>query len=362
MRFVQIEQQKITFDQIALKDYQVRGDYHQKVLDFCHAWLNGQTTFTLHTSGSTGKPKPITLQREQLLASIWMTDQALGLQAMHNALVCINTEYIGGKMMLARCLELGLNMYVVKPSSNPFQELPDNLTIDFSALVPLQLQQILEHPQSKYMLNSLQSVIVGGAPVSQQLQKELQALNVLVYQTYGMTETVSHIALKALNGNSASTLYHTLDQVKISLDERNCLVIEAPSTNFAKIITNDVVKLHSENSFEWIGRYDHVINSGGVKIQLEEVERAVENLFAGEGYTANFLLGAVPDQALGEKLVLLMEDQPWPQKQQDQLTRQLRQKMDKYHMPKAIHFLEEFPKTASGKTDRTRAFQAIEQD
>ena len=186
---------------------EAKTPYEADALAFCRAWLSGQTEFTLHTSGSTGTPKPIRLTRAQMRASAHLTGQTLGLRAGDVALVCLNIRYVAGVMMLVRGLELGLPMTIIEPAGNPLAGFdPANVRFDFTALVPLQLQHILDDtPEKLAILNRMKAILVGGAVVSPALEQALQVITAPIFSTYGMTETVSHIALRRLNGPERAT-------------------------------------------------------------------------------------------------------------------------------------------------------------
>lgn len=210
-------------------------------------------------------------------ASARLTGQTLGLQPGDAALVCLNVRYVAGVMMLVRGLELGLSLTIQEPSGNPLANLdPATDRFAFAAFVPLQLQTILEQtPDKMPILNGMKAIVVGGAATSLALERALQVITAPVYATYGMTETVSHIALRRLNGPDASEVFTALDGVTLGTDERGCLHSTAAATNFEQIQTNDVVELIDPAHFRLLGRADRVINSGGVKIQPERVEQII---------------------------------------------------------------------------------------
>ena len=335
----------------------------QAALDFCRRWLAGQPTFRLTTSGSTGAPKPITLSREVMIASARLTGQALGLRTDHRALVCLSTHYIAGMMMLARCLELGLSLTVVAPSANPLADLPAAARFDFTALVPMQMAQILaESPQKLPILNGMTAILLGGAPVSVSLQQQLQVLTAPVYHTYGMTETASHIALKRLNGPQPAAYFTPLPGVRVGLDSRGCLTITGPPTAGQTIVTNDLARLHPHGAFEWLGRLDNVINSGGVKVQLETVEAALESAMHAAGLERPFVIGPQPDARLGQRVVAIIEGRPFSADEQARLETALRQILPPYHLPRAFYFLPALPQTVTGKIDRAAALRRVETD
>lgn len=326
--------------------------YHQKTVEFCRQWYTGQDVFELKTSGSTGIPKTITVTRQQMIASAAMTKVALNLKPGYNALVCLNTDLIAGKMMLVRGLEIGMQMYITYPDSNPFMHLQDGVKIDFAAMVPYQIQTILEKsPKKTPVLNSMKALIIGGAAVSESLVKIIQNIQTPVYSTYGMTETVSHIALKKLNGSDASEAFTTLPGIKISQDERGCLTIKGQVTNNSTITTNDVVELLNDQQFTWKGRADNIINSGGVKIQLEELELKASRILQRLNISNRFMISGLADKDFGTVVVLLIEGNLSPEIKA-QLSHLLRTDLHKYETPKEIYYVDFFKETQSGKVDR----------
>ncbi len=353
-----------TFKEIAARNYEIDTDptdYIAQTLTFCRDWLLGKENFTIHTSGSTGAPKPIQISRKQMEASAQATAQALNLQKGDTALVSLNTSYIAGKMMLVRGLQIEMDMIIVEPSADPLAIFADKSLIrdiDFSAFVPLQLLTILESEQKEAnlrLLNKMKAIIIGGAPVNAILENLLQNIQAPVYATYGMTETVSHIALKKLNGTDKSPYYQALPATEIGIDERDCLTIISPVTNFEKIITNDKVKLVSNKQFEWLGRVDNVVNSGGVKIQIEKVENEVDKVFLELNLYCRFVVIGLPDANLGEMLVLVLEQVTV--NNSNAIIDLLKQKLTKYEVPKKIIYLSKFPETATHKIDRLKIRQ-----
>ncbi|MCU0340288.1 MAG: AMP-binding protein [Spirosomaceae bacterium] len=327
--------------------------YFREAWAFCVAWAEGQESFVLHTSGSTGTPKPICLTRAQMQASAAMTQQAIGLQKGQTALVCLNTAYIAGTMMLVRGMVIGLTMYVVPPSANPFEHLPTEISVDFAAFVPLQLQTALDlslHAR----LNALRTIIVGGAPVHRGLLSQIQALSVSVYSTFGMTETVSHVALQRLNGAEASETYQLLPRIEASTDERGCLRVRGPVTAQEWVQTNDLIEWIDSQHFRITGRADNIINSGGVKIQLEKVEEAIGRIWGDWG---RFFVWWQPDDTLGQKLVLVVENAP--NLDFENVKKQLKTTLSSYEIPKKIYSVEKFAETPTGKIDKHATFVRI---
>ncbi len=340
--------------------------YGQQALQFCQDWLQGQEVFPIHTSGSTGKPKEIKIHREQMDASAQATLRFLGLQAGARALVCIPTQYIGGRMMLVRGLLGGLHLHVIPPQSNPYAEFlrslsPEELpSYDFWALVPLQLQTLLE--QEAHVIRSLekaQAIIVGGAPVSAPLWAKLQKLKAPVYSTYGMTETVSHIALRALNGSQASTSFQLLPGNEIQVDDRQCLAVRGAVTLGQWIQTNDRVRLKAQDAFEWLGRVDHVINSGGIKVLVEPLEQKMAEVFTTIVPRTDYFIASQKDERLGEKVILLIEHPGLDVKTELLLKNQLAKTLNKYEIPKKIIAVEEFARTETGKVRRKHTLDSL---
>lgn len=331
-----------------------RNPYFAQAYDFMGRWLEGSREFVLHTSGSTGMPKPITVTRRQLEASAAMTGKALALGSGTRALVCLNVGYIAGLMMLVRGLELGWELTVTEPTSNPLNGL-DTVDFDFVAMVPMQLQAILESPATAGQVGKLGKILLGGAPVNLALAGRIKALNVPVFQSYGMTETVSHVALKALNGPEASDSYVFLPGTDFGTDERGCLFVSGAVTGGQKVQTNDLVQL-VEGGFEWIGRADNVINSGGVKIVLDQADRRIARVFHDLGIPNAFFCWWEPDEKLGQKLVLVVEN-ALDNMPDEKLPAEIRSRVSTYENPKHIYFAEAFAKTATDKVDKRATFQ-----
>ncbi|MBI3482279.1 MAG: AMP-binding protein, partial [Bacteroidetes bacterium] len=275
-----------------------QSEFEKTTLKFCKAWLTGQKEFTINTSGSTGTPKEIRLKRGAMEVSAQMTINALHLKTGDTALVCLDTKYIAGQMMLVRSLVLGMNLIAVEPSANPFDNIDQ--PIDFTALVPYQLENILN--QSPENLDSVRCAIIGGAAVSNSLKEKIKKTKCTVYATYGMTETISHVALQKLNGPDLQEYFEALENVRFRVDERGCLCIKANHLD-REIITNDLVTLISSQKFKWLGRIDNVINSGGIKIIPEKIESVLEKIFDSLQIKKRFFVAGLPDEKLGQRVV-----------------------------------------------------------
>ncbi|MEQ9443802.1 MAG: AMP-binding protein [Cyclobacteriaceae bacterium] len=329
----------------------------QLAIRFAWQWLRGDASFEQATSGSTGEPKTITLGRDQMMASARMTLAALQLTDGHTSLLCLHPQYIGGKMMIVRSLLAGMNLVITDPSSTPLQHLP--FLPDFAAMVPLQIQTLLEQEQAD-RLNQMQAIIIGGAPVSRALENMIaQLLTLPVYSTYGMTETVSHIALRKLTQPQASAFFHTLGDTQITTDARGCLQVKGSITQQQWITTNDLIELHDQQQFRWLGRHDFVINSGGVKISPEAVEAALEPLLASAGFEGRFLVTSLPDERLGERVILLIEGARPTTALEKNVLRQAALALPLYQVPKAIYSIPAFAETPTGKIQRQATRQFI---
>ncbi|WP_018619622.1 AMP-binding protein [Spirosoma luteum] len=338
--------------------------YEAEALAFCRSWLAGQNTFTLHTSGSTGTPKPITLTRAQMQASARLTGQTLGLVPGDTALVCLNIRYVAGIMMLVRGLELDLPMTIIEPEANPFTHLTaDTNSFAFTALVPLQLQTILSAGNESQAghLNAMKAILVGGAATSPALEQAVQGITAPVYATYGMTETVSHIALRRLNGSTRSEWFTALNGVNLGVDERGCLHITSAATNGEQIQTNDVVDLPDPMHFRLLGRADRVINSGGVKIQPEQVEQLIQRVLAqnqASGLPRLFVAG-LPDEKLGQRVVVVCEQVSLSDAQWTALQAIIRKEAGPYAVPREWLTVPQFAETPTGKVDQRAILAGI---
>lgn len=345
---IQIGTDIYTFQEFAVLDiiFKVNIDF-KSIQKFIDSWLKGNTRFELQTSGSTGDSKSISISRQQMIASALMTGRFLDLKEGDNALLCLNPDYIGGKMMLVRAMEIGLNLHIVPPSSNPLNELSPEASIQFAAFVPLQVDTLLKSKNGLGFLNSIDNIIIGGARVNNELQTNLQQVQSNVYSTYGMTETVSHIALKQLNSTAISDNFFLLPGIEIDLDERGCLKIKSEVTSNQWIVTNDIVELTNKDSFKWIGRIDNIINSGGIKIQIEKLEAEIQTLIP----SLNFIITSGQNQKLGEVIVLISEKRNLTSTEKELL----KVALQRFHFPKAFRLIDNLPMTTSGKPDRIAA-------
>jgi len=313
-------------------------EFEKHIGEFIIDWIDDSPTISVRTSGSTGTPKTIVLKKNQMENSALATGSYFNLSPRSSALLCLSATYIAGKMMLVRAMVLGLDIHFVSPTSNPLEGI--NRSFDFGAMVPLQVANSLPK------LSLLHKLIVGGAPISTSLRKKIKGILNASYETYGMTETITHIAVKPLNkGVSNDMLFSVLPDVVISKDDRNCLVINAPKISDDTVITNDVIELVSETEFKWLGRFDNVINSGGIKLSPEQVEAKLSNSIGQP-----FFIASLPDAKLGEQLVLVVEGTV---KENDVLKKITSSTLlSKYEVPRQIKTIPVFLRTDSGKVKR----------
>jgi o-succinylbenzoate---CoA ligase len=335
--------------------------YEAKVLEFCRNWLNGQQEFVIHTSGSTGPPKHIILQREQLEASARRTLQALDLQPGDRTLVCLNVEAVSGLMMLVRGFLGGLNLTVIEPIANPLAFSKPEQPYDFISLVPYQLATIVQQtPAKKLVLDFAKAILLGGAPVDAALEREIQKLKAPVYLTYGMTETASHIAWRQLNGPQPEPFFTAFPGLALGQDDRGCLTIRGDVTNYQTIITNDLVNLRDATTFEWLGRADNTINTGGYKVQLEKVEVVLAQALLQLQLDCRSFVTALPDPKLGSRLVAVLEGKPLEADTEAALAKELAHFLSKYEQPKAYYYARHFAATPTGKVDKPATLQKID--
>jgi O-succinylbenzoic acid--CoA ligase len=351
--FLQLNNKKISY--VEIKDGVVKGDssFEQSTLGFMRQWLNGQGLFSLKTSGSTGEPKPIRISRYQMRLSAQQTIDFFELKPEDTVLVCLNTAYIAGIMMLVRALISKAKIIAVEPSGNPLKDIKSQ--VDFIAVVPLQLQQILDDPETNSKLENCRDSIVGGAPVSVKLQEILQKSKATVYATFGMTETLTHFALKKLNPDPED-YFTSFENVTIGQDPRGCLTVASEVTEKQKLVTNDLVELLSDNTFIWLGRVDNVINSGGIKLQIEILERKIEHAFNDLGLTNRFFIVSTEDDSLGEKVVLIVESGTVLD-----VIRNLdwAKYVEAFEKPKEVIFSKHFEETPTGKVNRQETINVL---
>jgi len=305
-------------------------DFEKPVGDFLLDWFDSKSYIEMQTSGSTGTPKIVKVGKQAMVNSALATADFFELKPSDTALLCLPVKYVAGKMMLIRAMVLGINLEFVAPSSHPMKNIENDY--DFVAMVPMQAQNSLKE------LHKVKKLIVGGAKINKSLENDLKKLKTTqVFETYGMTETITHIAAKRIGAEA----FTVLPNVTISYDDRKCLVIDAPKINDAVIITNDLVVILNENQFVFLGRIDNIINSGGIKIMPEQVEQKLDGKI-----DRRFFIASKEDTKLGEKVVLVVEGEPF------EINTTIFEVLDKYERPKEIVFVKKFNETANGKVIR----------
>ena len=329
--------------------------------DFLSEWNNDSDTVLVHTSGSTGKPKPMRVEKKRMLNSARITCDFLGLKPGDSALLCMSLDYIAGKMVVVRSIERHLHLISVSPSGHPLKDV--NKEITFAAMVPMQVYNTLQVPEERERLSRIRHLIIGGGAIDAALEQELQSLpgDIAIWSTYGMTETLSHIALRRINGDEASEWYQPFDSVHISQTEEGCLVIDAPQVCAETLVTNDIVEIEpyiynkvEKLRFRIKGRKDNVICSGGIKIQIEEVETLLK-----PHLEKPFMLAKKKDEKFGEIAVLLSEDEDIKKVEatvrrllSDESEKSSDHKKYKYWIPKEFRYVEHLPLTETGKPKR----------
>ena len=313
---------------------------------FLEEWFSPDPVMRVQTSGSTGTPKVLLAEKKRMEASARMTCSFLGLRAGDSALLCMPVKYIGARMMVVRALLQGLDLYCVKPSSHPLRDL--GFAPAFLAVTPAQTFTMLDDGEEEALLRNTEHIIIGGGAVDTSLAERLESFPRHVWSTYGMTETLSHIALRRLNSPQRSAFYTPFPGVSLSLSPDSTLVINAPAVSEDPVVTNDIAELRGDGSFRILGRKDNVINSGGIKIQIEAVEEQLRPFLPFA-----FCITAVPDEHYGEIVVMLatcVSGKPDREALERGLT-----VLHPYSRPKRVFFVPDLPLTGSGKIDRAGA-------
>jgi O-succinylbenzoic acid--CoA ligase len=320
------------------------------VCKFICEWLNEQNYINLSTSGSTGDPKKIRLLKKNMIRSALLTQQFFNLDENKTALLCLPSGYIAGKMMIVRAFVTGYNLITVSPAANPFKGIRQY--IDFAALTPYQLY----HSPGDIRRLQVSQIIVGGGEIPPGLEKKINDIPADIYATYGMTETCSHVALRKANGKDATDMYAALKGISFSQDERKCLVIYAPMLSEHPVITNDVVELIDDGHFRWLGRYDNVINTAGIKVYPEVIEKKLYGII-----NRPFFISSIADPELSDKAVIVVEGTRFAKDREFRLLEQFRARLDRFENPKEFFYTKHFVYSESGKILREKTMQQIKQ-
>lgn len=308
---------------------------HPEIKKIALDYLAGKG-IAIQTSGSTGDPKLYQFSHEQLKASALRTISFFGLNKNTKALLCLSHKTIGGAMMVIRAIEANYRLDCITPSSNPFANL--NETYDFVALAPIQLTTSLE--SNLDTVKKVRHLLIGGGPISRTTELLLEKEKISAWHSYGMTETCSHVALRKA-GYDANDYFEALPNIEF-LEQFGKLGIVLPDQT---LWTNDLVTLHSKEKFSWHGRADFTINTGGVKVQIEELEGKLKNFIPCE-----FCIWKEDDETFGERIVILCEKEFQSDKEI------LLKNIDKFQIPKRFYLVQEIIKSELGKPLRQKTY------
>ena len=341
-----INDKKYTAGELMNIDKSVLPEWEKANYEFISQWLDGKPWIEVQTSGSTGAPKTIKIQKSTMIQSALNTAAFFGLKQGDAALMCLPASYIAGKMMIVRTFVLGLNLHWQKPSASPVV----SRNFKFAAMTPMQVQNIIN--TDKKQLEKIENLILGGAPVNDFIKKNLRNLNTKAYETYGMTETASHIAIKPLNPAAGKEEYFTvLEGIEIGVDERSCLKVINSNLGIKNIVTNDIINLVDKNKFLWLGRFDNIINSGGIKLIPEQIEAKIKPFI-----NSSFIVFGIKDEKYNEIPALIVEgDMPLD-------LERLKKVLDKFEFPKRIFRYDKFPRSSTGKIQRKALIKNITEE
>lgn len=314
--------------------------------EFVSDWQSDSPTLLVHTSGSTGKPKPMLVEKRRMEASARITCGFLGLRAGDTALLCMPLDFIAGKMVVVRSLVWGLRLMAVEPSGHPLKGLTESPT--FAAMVPMQVYNSLKVEEERRLLRDIKHLIIGGGAINRDMAEELRGFPNAVWSTYGMTETLSHIALRRLSGAEASEWYEPFDGVGVTTNADGCLVIDAPAVCAHPLVTNDIAEIAPDGRrFRIRGRRDNVVCSGGLKLQIEDMEARLQ-----PHLNVPYMISKRPDDKFGEAVVLLAVTDDM-----ESVCEVCRKHMPRYEQPRYFLAVSELPMTPTGKPARAEAMK-----
>lgn len=339
----------ISKDSLAELDAFAELPWQREIVSFLEQWFDSPEYIEQKTSGSTGQPKRIKLAKETMLRSASMTNDFFQLSESSVSLLCLPASYIAGKMMIVRAIAGDYTLIAQEPSANPFfqEKLPP---IDFTAITPYQLLNSSKDIARKKIRN----IIVGGSQVTPAMEKTVSGWSIRMFETFGMTETASHIALRRFNGVERSSYFHTLEGVSLSLDKRGCLVIDAPQLSTQKLITNDLAELKDASTFRWLGRADRVINTGGVKVFSEQVEQKIQSLI-----DRPFFITGRPSEVFGQQVVLVIESPAIPDADLANLHASMKSVLDRFEVPGRIICIPKFVYSEGNKLLRDQTLKMM---
>jgi len=332
--------------EVVRSDYE--EDWNKALFRFIRDFLDEKICIRQLTSGTTGPAKSVELSRSAMVRSSMMTLESFGLAHGDSALLWLPVDYIAGKMMVVRALVGGLNLLTHKPSGDPMGSFDGN--VDFAAMVPLQLYESLKEPER---LTRIKKLLIGGGEISRSMRDELIRISTPeIFETFGMSETYTHFAFRRISGTDPQTCFKVLKGISIELDSRGCLVVDVPGVTVGKVVTNDQARLCGQDEFEWLGRFDNLINSGGIKINPEKLEEKIRKIL---DIGLEIVVSGIPDQRLGEKVVLVIQSS---QDSEDlplaDWFSSLRKTLQKPELPGAVYIIPEFPRNEAMKILRKK--------
>lgn len=331
------------------------SSWEQALGHFILQWLDEQSFIEVMTSGSTGKPKAIRLPKAAMVTSAGLTGDFFGLKPGNNALLCLRAGYIAGMMMVVRAMVHSMNLIAVAPNSSPLEFLPDSVTVHFAAMLPVQVSNSLASEQLKLKLEAINTIIIGGAPLNQQLEEEIKGSKTNIFATYGMTETITHIAVRRLSGAQRSEYFTALPGINISTDKRGCLVAMADYLGEKPVTTNDLIDFRPPDTFRWLGRFDNIINSGGLKLIPENIEQKIAAFIP-----QRFFIAGMADDKLGEVPVLVLENSENLRNDYlDALSVKISLLLRKIELPRHIFCTTRFHEGANGKINREKTLKTL---
>lgn len=304
-----------------------------KILKFLYTWYNSESKIMINTSGTTNYKKKFYVKKVNMINSALMTINYFNLKKKQTTILCLSIDFIAAKMVLIRSILLQWKVLCIVPSSNPFKEIKNyNYSFDLVSMVPLQAYYSLS------FYKQINKLLIGGGEISKKLEQKIIESKIKCYHSYGMTETLGHIAIR--NINKKYKYFKCFSNIKITMNKKGCLNIYAPKLITKKIETNDLVKIFKKRYFIWIGRYDNIINTGGIKISSEIIERKLINFI-----NKPFFIAGLPDNLLGQIIVLFIEGD----KSNINISKNIFLKKEKFFFPKKIYFLKSFIRTSSQK-------------
>lgn len=314
-------------------------------LFFKHNWIQNQY-ISVNTSGSTGEPKKLAISKKAMIQSAKQTNAFFNLSKHDHLLLCLPVDFIAGKMMVVRAMVCGANLVYTKPTSNPLHAFEDDpQPITFAAFTPFQVGEIIKDQKTKEIFENIKNVIIGGGEIPDNLEKNLGVFKNNIYATYGMTETITHIALRKIG--AANKIYKAFKGIQLMPDQRGCLTISADYLGKDAIVTNDIVSFEGPAEFTFTGRIDNVINTGGIKVHAEHVEAKLREIIPQQ-----FFIDKTKDEQLGEKVILIIEAPRYDDTTLSLLKKSMADVLHKYEVPKDIWFNREFVRTPTGKINK----------